>query len=52
VQTFFPSTVWQLTAPEPAQLRLPFTDWQRSVSADAEVPYQSIGKKAKTVTGA
>src|SRR5271165_5463545 len=45
-QTVFPLTVWQLTPLEPAQLRLPFTDWQRKVSADAETPHQTIEKPA------
>ena len=35
LQTVCPFTVWQLTAPEPAQFRLPLTWVQRSVPANA-----------------
>src|SRR5690349_6042345 len=45
-QTVLPLTVWQATPPEPAQVRLPFTDRQRSVSAEARTPQETTHKPA------
>ena len=43
-------TVWQLTPPEPAQFRLPFTDWQCRLPAEAETPPHSSDITTKLVT--
>jgi hypothetical protein len=41
--------VWQAIPAEPVQLRFPFTDWQRNVSAEAAAP-QSIDTRTNSVT--